>query len=354
MNKRNLKASFALMGNKNPEAKEWKDIVDRYSSYINKGHDVLVHGVATGVSVTIRDNGNYNGLGHINDEDTISTLESTIASFKKYNLPVNGFVNFNGGNTENPHVRSILGRYFDFVVDWNKKGGLNFANEDGYYISRYITDSKNMLEGAKKLIDNNIGKNCLIVFGGHAAAIGKEGNVSKDDFILLLDYIADKVNKGLIISRNCRKGVQMLYSRGVSNTVIRTLDNSGYNPMKGQLNIIDNSVKICTFPGNKSIYSMELNGTPTNGTIEITLDCLNFKQTINIPTAVTDSIEAIINKFTTNIAYKAYTLVKESNTKILFYCDKCVETNLIEINSNTSNLTININTIQNGKSPTFV
>lgn len=207
LNERGLKGSFALMGSSDAEA--WANGTGaRYKRYQDQGHSVLYHGPSAGIPNTIRDGGVYQGLSHYNDSDKYSQIDAVAKCFVKAGLKSTGFCNFDDGKLT-PRIMELFGEKFSYSVLFDNHSGINNLDTSPLKLARCITDRSGMVESVKELIDSAIGKNCLVILGGHMnlTGSGKSGYSTEDEIIAVLDYVEKMVKSHKMIAMNCEDAV---------------------------------------------------------------------------------------------------------------------------------------------------
>lgn len=345
-NERGLKLTFAIIGNVNKSA--WATTGNAIRKQVLNGHGTCAHGVVSGVSVT------GIGVNTMNDADVKIATEGENKAFDDYKLSHRGLVQYNIWS-DNPHTWSLMGKYYDYIVGFDDEKCINApSTTDLYRLRRMWTDNPNMLNVQKAKVDAAIAKgDCLLIFGGHFARTGQGGTYSTmEEFVSLLDYVAEKVSAGQMLSLNMDDAVDMLWGRAIAHNVVMASDYANRNPMESAMKI-DNGLKICTNIGTKAIYSMQITGTTITGSFTINLG--NASKTTNVDTcqSVTinttegESISSVIDKIVSSI-YKAYTVRLFNDGEVVLYRDINGVTFTPYITNNTSGLVFDITQITEG------
>lgn len=356
LDKRGLKASFAVMGNVDPSAWTGGPTLQKWSK---NGHNTLCHGVVGGASKLI-DGGM--GIGDMHDKDQHFVLRKNIESLKYYGLNHRGIVYFNT-IAYNPHTMSILQQYYDYGIV-NSGDGINDFQRSNYRLNRCNTDGVSMLSGALDAVDKSLGKPVWLMFGGHTTRTGAGATNSsystQEDVTTLLDYIADKVANGQMISLNADDAYDVHCARQVYFNVIRKLDSTYdlYSPMVGSVRY-ENGLKYCKDIGQKAVYTVEFDITGIKeGSFDFILGAKasgvdpSSKETINITTVADSTQQSIMESFLKKI-YTAYT-VRINKNKLYLYRDLPDETFTPYIENNTSGVVFTINCEKIGKKPTWI
>ena len=345
-NERGLKLTFAIIGNVNKS--EWETTGNAIRKQVLNGHGTCAHGVVRGVSVT------GTGVDTMNDADVKIATEGENKAFDDYKLSHRGFVQYNTWK-DNPHTWALMGRYYDYIVGFDDKKCINApSTTDLYQLRRMWTDNPNMLDAQKASVDAAIAHgDCLLIFGGHFARTGQGGTYSTmEEFVALLDYVAEKVSAGQMLSLNMDDAVDMLWGRAIAHNVVMASNYSYRNPMANSIKI-ENGLKICTNIGTKAIYSMRITGTTVAGAFTINLGNASKTtnasscQSVTINTTAGESITSVISKIVSSI-YKAYTVRSFNDGEVFLYRDINGVTFTPYITNNTSELVFDIVQITEG------
>lgn len=350
-NERGLKLTFAIIGNVNKSA--WAETGNAIRKQVLNGHGTCAHGVVGGVSVT------GSGVDTMNDSDVKIATEGENKAFDDYKLSHRGLVQYNTWQ-DNPHTWALMGRYYDYIVGFDNEKCINTpSTTDLYQLRRMWTDTPNMLDAQKASVDAAIAKgDCLLIFGGHFARTGQGGTYSTmEEFVALLDYVAEKVSAGQMLSLNMDDAVEMIWGRAIAHNVVIASNYSYRNPMANSMKI-ENGLKICTNVGTKAIYSMRITGTTTVGVFTINLGnsskTTNTEncQSITINTMDAESISSVIDKILSSI-YEAYTVRSHNDGEVVLYRDINGVTFTPYITDNTSGLVFGITQITEGTEATW-
>lgn len=345
-NERGLKLTFAIIGNVNKSA--WAITGNAIRKQVLNGHGTCAHGVVGGVSVT------GSGVDTMNDADVKIATEGENKAFDDYKLSHRGLVQYNTWQ-DNPHIWALMGRYYDYIVGFDNEKCINTpSTTDLYRLRRMWTDNPNMLDAQKASVDAAIAQgDCLLIFGGHFARTGQGGTYSTmEEFVALLDYVAEKVSAGQMLSLNMDDAVDMLWGRAIAHNVVMASNYSYRNPMANSMKI-ENGLKICTNVGTKAIYSMSITGTTVAGAFTINLGNASKTtnvascQSVTINTTAGESITSVISKIVSSI-YKAYTVRSFNDGEVVLYRDINGVTFTPYITNNTSGLVFDITQITEG------
>lgn len=345
-NERGLKLTFAIIGNVNKSA--WATTGNAIRKQVLNGHGTCAHGVVGGVSVT------GSGVDTMNDADVKIATEGENKAFDDYKLSHRGLVQYNTWE-DNPHTWALVGRYYDYIVGFDNEKCINTPpTTDLYQLRRMWTDYPNMLDSQKAKVDAAIAKgDCLLIFGGHFERTGQGGTYSTmEEFVALLDYVAEKVSAGQMLSLNMDDAVDMLWGRAIAHNVVMAPNYSYRNPIANSMKI-ENGLKICTNVGTKAIYSMRITGTTVAGAFTINLGDASKTtniascQSVTINTTAGESITSVISKIVSSI-YKAYTVRSFSDGEVVLYRDINGVTFTPYITNNTSELVFDIVQITEG------
>ena len=345
-NERGLKLTFAIIGNVNKSA--WATTGNAIRKQVLNGHGTCAHGVVGGVSVT------GSGVDTMNDADVKIATEGENKAFDDYKLSHRGLVQYNTWQ-DNPHTWALMGRYYDYIVGFDNEKCINTpSTTDLYRLRRMWTDNPNMLDAQKASVDAAIAKgDCLLIFGGHFARTGQGGTYSTmEEFVALLDYVAEKVSAGQMLPLNMDDAVDMLWGRAIAHNVVMASNYSYRNPMANSMKI-ENGLKICTNVGTKAIYSMRITGTTVAGAFTINLGNaskttnVDLCQSVTINTTAGESITSVISKIVSSI-YKAYTVRSFNDGEVVLYRDINGVTFTPYITNNTSELVFDIVQITEG------
>ena len=338
---RNLKVTYCPKGN---GTSTWGDTM---KEAVKNGHGILAHGLPYGEKFT------GTGFDNMPDNDIMRAVKINREWCDKYNLPTNGIAYFNTMKI-NAHTIAMTKRYYKYAFCFGGDG-INTPEQSFYTLTRKVTDGKDMLSSCKKLIDDNIGKNCIIAFGGHfdrtATGDGSNGYSTYSDFTALLDYVSMYKNAGLLISLSADNAINELSKRAISEGVIKTEYCNSYDytgvidfmPFLYRKIIKDNKVLLCTNAGVSAVYKLSLSGTPTNGSFKISMP---EETQMTITTSLGDSITDVINKII-NVIYKTNT-IREINTELWILHDRVGICEEPTISDNTSGISFNVETIKIG------
>lgn len=338
---RGLKVTYSPPGN---GTSTWGNTM---KEAVKNGHGILAHGLPFGEEFT------GTGFDNMPDNDIMRAVTINREWCDKYSLPTNGIAYFNTMEI-NAHTIAMTKKYYKYAFVFGGDG-INTPEKSFYALTRAVTDGQSMLSSCKKLIDDNIGKNCIIAFGGHfnrtATGNGSNGYSTYSDFIALLDYVLMYKNEGLLISLSADDAINELSKRAISEGVVKTEYCDFYNytgaidfiPFLYRKIIKDNKFLLCTNSGVSAVYKLSLSGTPTDGSFKISMPEEN--QT-TITTSQGESIADVINKII-NVIYKANT-IREINTELWILHDKVGVCEEPTISDNTSGISFNVETIRTG------
>ena len=362
-NSRGLKASFALLGDVDPDSEYWQGIKERYSSYIADGHDVICHGRCRGMTIINVKNVPYAiGLGYINEIQANETLRHTKASFDAIGFNSKGLTYFNSTSASH-HTFNLVQRYYSYALGsgMNVEGytrGVNPIGTNPYRFSRQTMDTSEGVQTIYDLIDSNIGKNVLIILGTHMARLGTGGDYSTEEEVLqLLDYIKEKVDNKQLLSLGINEAINTLYKRSESFANIKPKNCLGNTHFVGELCTEDQDVYMCTNEGEKAIVKLTITGTPQVGSVNFkfskddtteNLKDYNGQEVITVEEG--DTVSDIAQKFITKWCYYEWSPIYKDGI-VYFYNDVAKNSPLPVVENNTTGLTFSFEFIRVGQAP---
>ena len=364
-NSRGLKASFALFGDVDPDSDYWKGIKERYSGYIANGHDVICHGGCRGMTIINVKNTPYaTGLGQINEIQANETLSYTKASFDAIGFNSKGFTYFNSTSLT-PHTFNLVQRYYSYALGSGTaiEGFTNGVNPIGTYPYRFSRQTMDTSEGVQTiydLIDNNIGKNVLIILGTHMARLGTGGDYSTEEEVLqLLDYIKEKVDNKQLLSLGINEAINTLYKRSESFANIKPKKLLGDTHFVGELCTEDQDVYMCINEGEKAIVKLTITGTPQVGSVNFkfskddtteNLKDYNGQEVITVEEG--DTVSDVAQKFIIKWCYYEWSPIYKDGI-VYFYNDVAKNPPLPVVENNTTGLTFLFEFIRAGQAPVW-
>ena len=314
------------------------DISASYESsliaWLNNGHGIIGHSLTA-------------GMDNANDAVIYAEMDNMLAKVSALGQSCHGFAYYGNTTAEYPHNRRILSKYWDYCWKYHRGQPVNTPSTDVYDLDRGSTDYLNYIDGYKQLILDNLGKNCVIAFGGHMTRTGTGTSqyCTMAYFEQFLDMLQWFVDNKLVVSMNAEDAMKEYFKRTNNACIVKA--SSLYNPVVGQQKMNGNSILTCTNAGTCAYYQMAISGTPSSGQIKLSIDGYNGSQTITINTTSGQTINDVVNAFV-NSVYKRYTVRKVSDGIVGLFCDVVGVANTPSITSNTSGLTITISQIVEG------
>lgn len=157
--------------------------LSKYRAFLADGHGIISHSK------------NHPTLTNKTDAEIKAECVDTLNWLRGGNLPCRGFVYPN--NAHNANVESIVSQYYGYAFGERTKSTHITPNDEKYKLSRFGAVEEMAFEQVKGAIDECISSRGLLVLWGHAYRIGYTGSqwtfITKDVFLQMLDYLAEKV-----------------------------------------------------------------------------------------------------------------------------------------------------------------
>lgn len=354
---RNMFATFSTIGDvRSGYLTPENELGQRLQAWVRRGHGIVGHGLTRG--------GGYvspgNGLNTMTDSDCYKAIGANNRFLDYFGLPHKGLAYFNTWEY-NPHTISIVGKYYDYGFELG--AGYNSPSIDLYKLSRYSTDGRTMLAGAKALVDRAIGRNCIIAFGGHMSrtgtGTGSDSYSTMTDFTELLDYIGEKVANHQILAMNSDDAVALFTAR--NNALGGVKAEARYTPSKGDLIISNSNMSVCITEGVNAVYDIIISGTPSEGVIKISnvstnlVDSSNSYETLNymqVSLTTQSTIEDVIKAFK-KVVCRDYTIIAKDSVTIRLYADSSGVRSTPAVIENTTGLNLAITQVRAGVNATW-
>ena len=202
------------------------DISPSYESslitWLNNGHGIIGHSITPP------------GMDDSNDSALYDEMEKLLTKINTLGQSCHGFAYYGSTTAEYPHNRRILSKYWDYCWKYHRGKPVNTPSTDVYDLDRGSTDYLNYIDGYKQLILDNLGKNCVIAFGGHMTRTGTGTSqyCTMAYFEQFLDILQWFVDNKLVVSMNAEDAMKEYFKRTNNACIVKA--SSLYNPVVGQ------------------------------------------------------------------------------------------------------------------------